>query len=326
NLAGGKLADRIGFYKVQLWSLFFNGVLFIFLGYMQTFWQIGASMFVIGIVGESFRPANAAAIAFYSSPANRTRSYSVNRLAINLGFSIGPAVGGILSYHWLFWVDGITCIIASIFLRLALPPVVSERKKQDTTIKVASSVWKDKIYLRFVFFIFLTGICFLQLFSLLPVYYKEHFHLSKPDIGLLLAMNGFVIVIVEMVLVFKLEGKRSPIQYIYSGAFLMGLSYLILNLPWPGLPLAVCAMLTITIGEMLMFPFVNTFWVSRSNEYNRAQYASVYSMSFACSQVLAPTFGAQVVQYSNYHVLWYVIFGLCAIASLGFSSFKKHYS
>ena len=89
NFIGGRLTDKIGFSPVQFWSLFLNGVLFIVLGQMRTFWQIGSCMFIIGVVGEAFRPANAAAVANYSRPENRTRSYSLNRLAINLGFSIG---------------------------------------------------------------------------------------------------------------------------------------------------------------------------------------------------------------------------------------------
>ena len=324
NLLGGKLTDRIGFSQIQFWSLLINGLLFIVLGRMQTFWQIGGCMFVIGVVGEAFRPANAAAIAFYSQPENRTRSYSLNRLAINLGFSIGPAVGGLLSFQYLFWVDGLTCILASIFLRLALPPVTIKRK-EDHKEKKGSSVWKDTVYLRFSFFVFLSGLCFLQVFSLLPIFYKEHLDLSKPVIGLLLGLNGFIIVLTEMVLVFKLEGKRSPVKYISFGAFLMGVSYFILNLPLAGLTLAVCAMLIITVGEMLMFPFINAFWISRSNEHNRGQYASLYSMAFACANIVAPTFGSQVVQHFNYQVLWYAIFVLSTIASFGFYNFKKHY-
>jgi len=325
NFLGGRLSDKVGFSRVQFWSLFVNGVLLISLGQMRTFWQIGANMFVIGIVGESFRPANAAAIAYYSLPENRTRSYSLNRLAINLGFSIGPAIGGLLAFQYLFWVDGIGCMTAALCLKAALPVVIAQKKHQDQKTKAGPSAWSDKIYLRFSFFVFLTALCFLQMFSLLPIFYKEHLHFSKPLIGLLLGMNGLVIVFIEMVLVFKLEGRRSPVQYISLGAFLMGLSYLMLNLPLAGLLIAVCAMLTITVGEMLMFPFINNFWVSRSSEYNRGQYASVYSMSFACAQVLAPSFGSQVVQHFNYSVLWYTIFGLCTVAFAGFLNFKKHY-
>ncbi|HEV8283231.1 MAG TPA: MFS transporter [Chitinophagaceae bacterium] len=324
NFVGGRLTDRIGFYQVQFWSLFLNGILFIVLGRMQTFWQTGACMFAIGTVGEAFRPANAAAIAYHSLPENRTRSYSLNRLAINLGFSIGPAIGGLLSYQALFWVDGITCVLAAILLRIALPPIAIEQKQYDKKIKTESSVWHDRVYLRFTFFVFLSALCFLQMFSLLPVFYKEQLNFSKSVVGIVLALNGLIIVIIEMVLVFKLEGKRSPVQYISLGAFFIGLSYLMLNLPLAGLTVAIIAMIIITIGEMLMFPFINSFWINRSHEHNRGQYASLFSMSFALAHVFAPTFGSQVVQYSNYHVLWYIVFALCVIASIGFYRFKKY--
>jgi predicted MFS family arabinose efflux permease len=326
NFIGGRLTDKIGFYPVQFWSLFFNGVLFIVLGQLRTFWQIGSCMFIIGVVGEAFRPANAAAIAYYSVPGNRTRSYSLSRLAVNLGFSIGPAVGGLLAFQYLFWADGISCMVAALLLRAALRPVTTTIKKEINTIgQMSSSVWKDNVYLRFTFFIFLSALCFLQMFSLLPVFFKEELLLSKPAVGLVLALNGLIIVVVEMVLVFKLEGRRSPVQYISTGTFLVGLSYLVLNLPLGGFSLALLAMIIITVGEMLMFPFINTFWVSRSNEHNRGQYAALFTMSFALGQVLAPTFGSQIVHYASYTALWYAVFVLCIVSSIGFYGFKKHY-
>jgi predicted MFS family arabinose efflux permease len=325
NYVGGKLTDKIGYYQVQFWSLFFNGVLFIILSWMHSFAQIGICMFTIGVVGEAFRPANATAIAHYSLPENRTRSYSLNRLAVNLGFSIGPAIGGLLAYQALFWVDGITCMLAALMLRIMLPPQEKTPvHHNEITRKDASSVWRDWIYVRFTFFVFLSALCFLQVFSILPIFFKEQLHFNKPLIGALLALNGLIIVIIEMVLVFKLEGRRSPVQYISLGSFCIGLSYLILNLPLAGLTVALVAMTTLTLGEMLMFPFVNAFWVKRSNDYNRGQYASLFSMSFALAHVLAPTFGSQIVQHSSYHSLWYVVFVLCLIASLGFQKFKHN--
>ena len=325
NYVGGKLTDKIGFHEVQFWSLFLNGVLFIILSWMYSFLQIGLCMFTIGVVGEAFRPANATAIAHYSLPENRTRSYSLNRLAVNLGFSIGPALGGLLSYQSLFWVDGITCMLAALMLRITLPPHEKRPDHHDErTHKDDASVWRDGVYLRFTFFVFLSALCFLQVFSILPIFFKEQLHFDKPLVGALLALNGLIIVIIEMVLVFKLEGRRSPVHYISLGSFCIGLSYLMLNLPLAGLTVALIAMTTLTLGEMLMFPFVNAFWVKRSNQYNRGQYASLFSMSFALAHVLAPTFGSQVVQHASYRVLWCIVFGLCLVASVGFQRFKHN--
>ena len=110
---GGKLTDRIGFYPVQLITLLGGGVLFIVLGQMKTFPLICVFTFAVSFINEAFRPANSTAIAFYSKESNRTRSYALNRLAINIGWSVGVAMGGLIAdynYELLFWVDGFTNI------------------------------------------------------------------------------------------------------------------------------------------------------------------------------------------------------------------------
>lgn len=102
-----------------------GGIMFILLGQMRSYPLICIFTFALSVVNEAFRPANAAAIAWYSNPANRIRSYSLNRLAINLGWAAGGALGGFIAsydYSLLFWVDGFTNILAAILLRLFLSP------------------------------------------------------------------------------------------------------------------------------------------------------------------------------------------------------------
>jgi predicted MFS family arabinose efflux permease len=323
---GGKLTDRIGFYPVQFASLILNGIMFIVLGQMRTLSQLGICIFILSSLGESFRPANAAAIAWYSEPGNRTRSYSLNRLAINLGWSIGPAIGGILasiSYQWLFWVDGLTCILAALMLRLFLPPVRHQKiiHNKDYIPAGSHSAYSDRIYLRFMFFVFLVSICFLQLFSIVPIYFKEQIHMNESAIGMVLALNGIIIVFSEMVLVYKLEGKRNATFYTSLGAIFMGLAFLIFNIA-QNVIVVLFSMLVITFGEMMLFPFVNTFWISRSKEQNRGQYAALYTIAFSLAHVLAPTIGSQVVKHFGFSVLWYLVFVICLIASLGFYKLK----
>src|SRR6476661_7913333 len=170
---GGRLTDKLGFYYVQVLSLVCNGVLFILLGYMQHLWAIGSCIFLLSSLGEAFRPANAAAIAAYSDETNRTRSYSLNRLAINLGWSIGPAVGGILAsinYKLLFWTDGITCIVAGLLLHrflaaYATQPVATQKQEEAKTFSKAHT---DGFYLKCLFLLLLVGTCFFQMFSIIP--------------------------------------------------------------------------------------------------------------------------------------------------------------
>jgi MFS family permease len=103
---GGRLSDKYGFYFMQLTALCGGGVMFIILGQMNSYPSICICIFFTSMINESFRPANATAVAHYSSPENRTQSFSLVRLAINMGWGIGSAIAGILatfSYHLLFW-------------------------------------------------------------------------------------------------------------------------------------------------------------------------------------------------------------------------------
>jgi predicted MFS family arabinose efflux permease len=277
-------------------------------------------------LGEAFRPANSAAIAAYSNEANRTRCYSLNRLAINLGWAVGPAVGGILaskSYTLLFWADGLTCISASLLLYFVFSPGrKKEAEKKEVAAVRTNSAYRDKIFLAGMLYIFLVGVCFFQMFSIIPVYYKEQLHLNEATIGWLLAMNGLIIAAVEMILVYKLENRRNAVLYMMLGAFLIGFAFLILNIS-SVIHVALVSMIVITFGEMLLFPFMNNFWVNRSTENTRGQYAAVYTMSFSLAIVLAPTIASQIAAHAGFVTLWTVDFILCIFAAAGFYLLKK---
>jgi MFS family permease len=293
---------------------------------MQTFTQFAVCIFVLSTLGESFRPANAAAIAAYTDDSNRTRGYSLNRLAINLGWSIGPAIGGILAsinYHLLFWADGITCMLASVILYHYLKPgEKGQVSKKEVVKEKGSSAYKDGVFLQGMFYVFLIGLCFFQLFSLLPLFYKDQLHLNEAMIGALIAGNGLIIVVFEMILVYKLERLGKVIHYIMIGSFLIGLSFLTLNLaPW--VSVAILSMAMVSFGEMLLFPFINNFWVNRSSEQNRGQYAAVFAISFAAANVLAPTLSMYLAEKSSFALVWVVDFFICTFAALGFYLLKK---
>ncbi len=319
---GGRLTDKIGFYPVQLFTLFTGGLMFLVLGQMKTYPLICVFTFLLSFVNEAFRPANSTAIAFYSKTENRTRSYALNRLAINLGWAVGSGLGGVLAsfnYELLFWVDGFTNIAAALLMWLFLKPVAYKPTAQTPAEKAdVVPAYRDKAFMLFIGATVLFASCFFQLFTNLPVYFERELHLSKPYIGLLMAFNGIIIAVVEMVLIYRLEGKRPVLYYITRGILLVGLSFLLLNIPGIGSTLALIMIITVTFGEIFSMPFMNSYWIGRTQVSNRGQYAALYTMAWSAAQTLGPMGGAQVVQYSNFQVLWYTTGGLCILAALSF--------
>jgi predicted MFS family arabinose efflux permease len=319
---GGRLTDKIGFYPVQLITLIGGGILFIVLGQMKSYLLICLFTYFLSFVNEAFRPANSTAIAFYSREENRTRSYALNRLAINIGWAVGSGLGGVLakiSYDLLFWVDGVTNIAAALLMWSFLKPVNYKPSKQTTTgQQPVLSAYKDKTYLIFVIITMLFASCFFQLFTNLPVFFKKELHFSEPYIGLLMSINGVIIALVEMVLIYKLEGRRASTIYITFGVGLAGISFLLLNIPGIGAMLSFTMIVLVTFGEIFSMPFMNSYWITRSQVSNRGQYAALYTMSWSAAQCLGPLLGAQVVDHYNFTLLWWIVGLLALFASFSF--------
>ena len=319
---GGKLTDRFGFYPVQLFTLFGGGILFITLGQMKSYELICLFTFLLSFVNEAFRPANSTAIAFYSVPENRTRSYALNRLAINLGWAAGSALGGIIAhfdYELLFWVDGFTNIAAGFMMWLWLHPGTRKHiKHTKAQVSAAISAHRDKTYLIFIATVTVFAACFFQIFTNLPVYFKKDLHFSEPYIGMLMAINGIVIALVEMILVYKLEGRKKSMYFISTGVFLVGLSFLLLDIPvFPAL-VSLSMIILISLGEILSMPFMNTYWLSRSSDVNRGQYAALYTMAWSLAQTFGPWAGSVIASNSGFRVLWICLGITCILAAFSF--------
>jgi predicted MFS family arabinose efflux permease len=318
---GGKLTDKIGFYKVMFRSLLTTGFMFIALQYVHTFEGFLIGIFLTMTVADMFRPAMFVSLKAYSKPENQTRSLTLIRLAINLGFSFGPFLGGIiittLSYSGLFWIDGITCIAAIFLMKFVLKEKEFKANKSIVELENGAklkSVYRDKPYWIFLFIIFLMGFMFLQLFTTMPLYYKEVHALSEVQIGLIMALNGFLIFLLEMPLIHYIESKLfNKMKIITWSLVMIALSFVILNATmWVGI--LIIGMLLITVGEMLAFPFTNNFAMNRAPSGKEGRYLALYSMAFSFALIFSAKTGMQLIDRFGYAANWYFMGGLGLIA------------
>jgi predicted MFS family arabinose efflux permease len=327
-LIGGKLVDTIGYYYVQLFALIGGGIMFIVLGQMESYSSICIVTFILALLNEAFRPANTVAIAYYSKEQNRTRSYSLNRLSVNMGWAVGGALGGILAsfnYSLLFWVDGFSNLLAAVLLYVTLSPKrnlsTEVKAKEKQPVKV--SVYKDRSYLAFIVLVFIFALCFFQLFTTIPVFFKENFKLSVLFIGMIMALNGLIISFFEMIMVFSLEGRRPSLNYISFGIVLVGLAFLLLNLPFDNFGMiALIFMVFLTFGEIFSMPFMNSWWIGRSQNNNRGQYAALFTVAWASAQAIGPFSGALIVEHFSYQTLWISIVIICGLLAVFFRRLK----
>lgn len=307
---GGKLSDKIGFYKIMIFSLMTSGLAFFGLQFITSFEGLLVAMFFIMVIADMFRPAMFVSLGAYAKPENRTRALTLVRLAINLGFAAGPALGGLLimsvGYKGLFWVDGATCILAiSIFWLL-----VKEKKKSKFTDKehpgevLTHSVFKDRPFWIFLIGTLITGILFFQLFTTIPLYHKEQFNLSEFQTGLLLTLNGVLIFFLEMPIVSYIEKhKINKLKVITLGCLAMAISmYLLLINNWAGI--LIIMMLFMTFGEMFAFPFSNSFAMSRAPKGHEGRYMAIFTMSYSTAHILSAEAGMDMIRFFSYQTNW----------------------
>jgi predicted MFS family arabinose efflux permease len=317
---GGKLTDKIGFYQVMIWSFLSAGVVFVLIQYVQSFWGLCIIIFIAMSLGDMFRPAMFVSLNTYSKPENRTRSLTLIRLAINLGFVIGPLLAGLIiiaqGYSLLFWIDGLTCIISILLFRF----LVKERKSVRKTklemklLKAGAAVFKDKPYWIFLCITFLIGLVFFQIFTTLPIYHHEQFGLTEFQTGLLFFINGFMIIAIEMPMVNWIEKRKvAETKLIYLSTIFMMLSFVVLLYQdWAGM--LVISMLLITIAEMVGFPYTNAFAMKRAKAGNEGRYMALYSMAFALAHIISPKLGLDLVAKYGYQANFLLISILGALA------------
>lgn len=319
---GGKLSDTIGFYKIMIFSLLISGLIFFGLRFITSFYGLCISMFLIMTVSDMFRPAMFVSLGAYAKPENRTRALTLVRLAINLGFAAGPALGGLIimnvGYKGLFWVDGATCIIAILIFWIK----VKEKKKSTYLDKehpgdvLVESVFKDKIYWLFLASTLIVGIMFFQLFTTIPIYHREQFGLTELQTGLLLTLNGVLVFFLEMPIVNYIEkNKKDKLKVIILGCFLMTISlFLMLVNTWSGILLIM--MLFMTFAEMFNFPFSNAFALSRAPKHHQGRYMAIFAMSYSLAHIISAKLGMVIIDEYGYQTNWLFMGTLGVIGTL----------
>ena len=328
---GGVLTDRIGYYKVMLVSLFMTSLAFLVVMQLTEFLPLCLGFFGISFIADTFRPANITAIEAFSKKQNLTRSIGLIRLAINLGYAFGPFFGGYIAaqmgYNYLFLFNGLSVFLAGItfyyFFRNKKKALQEEKAAIRTQEKVDVQMpWRDGSYLAYLTLFGLTVIVFFQLIYIVPLYYKTELGFDESMVGLMMGLNGLLIFLIEMPLIFKIERFYNPVSLVVLGGLLIGAGVVSLAIFQQPYVAALTFMVLITFGEILSFPFSNTFALEFANDLNRGKYMGFYTMTFSLAHVVAPIAWFKFAEWNGYDMTWYCGALICLLASLAIFQFR----
>ena len=321
---GGYLTDKFGEYYIQSWSLFLSAPIFLIIPFFPSVEMMAVLIFLQSTISDTFRPANSVAITKYARPENLTKAFSLNRMAVNLGFSIGPALGGVLSgisYNFLFVFNFIGAVIAGIiyviFFRKRNKIFREKNTSEITEVvkKTDKSPYKDYPFLLYSILCTIFAICFFQFFNTIPLFYKDVAKLSQSTIGFILGYSGFIIVLLEMPLVSIAERTLKIPQILFLGAVLAGLSYLMLvfgsSIVW-----LILSMTVLCIAEIWALPFMSTVTALRAENGNKGAYMGVNGIAFSFSFIITPFLGTYIVSRFGFDSLWIGSFAVLALSAI----------
>ena len=311
SILGGKLSDRIGPVRLQIWTLWLTALWMAVLSYAPSVPWYAAGVFVLGAFNDAFRPGNVASVAASCAAYRQTKALTLNRLALNAGWATGPMIGGQLAdldFRLLYFVDGGTCALAGLVLWYAVPRDLGRHARpahqdQATAAPRAQSPWRD---LRFLLLLAVSTLCFttfLQSFQTLSRHLAESLGFPKALIGTFLAINPIAIVLLEMPVVHALRHRR-PLRVIALGALCVGLAYPWLILQSWGAGAVLCSTVTITLGEMLYMPLLGAYVSASAPASVRGNYLGAYFASFSIGFIVAPSVGGYVYDTFGPTALW----------------------
>lgn len=311
----GRLADRVGSQRILTVSLFLGGLGFWALPLLRTMPQVLVGMMVLSAVSEAMRPATLALVSDLAPPELRRQAYALNRLAINLGMSVGPALGGFLAAHsfqMLFWVDGATSIAAALVL-LLFPLRVRSAEAHAAGAPSLGAIADRR--LRYVILCLLPVLLvFFQHEGAMPVWMVDQLGMPTQTFGLIFTINTLLIVFLEV----RLNGMTahwSPARALSVGSALCAVGFgalAFLTSSW-GIMLTVVIW---TFGEMILFPSTAAYVSELAPRARRGEYMGFYSMTFGIGFTLGPWAGLNVLEAAGARTLWIACLAVGALSTL----------
>jgi len=315
----GRLSDRIGALPIMRTSLLLSGTVLLLFPFARSRLAVYAMTILWAACAELFRPASLAAITHVVSPAERRSAHALNRLAINLGMSIGPALGGFLatvSFRAMFVVDSATTILAGLVLS-ATSWRATKGGDDETEAAVrggeAKTLLHDRRLMVFLTASILCGMVFYQHESALPIYLVQFLNQSPAFYGTLFTINTLLIVALEVPL------NRATAHWpntwpLFIGCMLFAIGFGALALVSSATGVLVTVVIW-TFGEMMLFPAMAAHLGDIAPENRRGAYMGAYSMSLAVALTIGPWLGTQLLAALGPTGVWASMFGLGALAA-----------
>jgi MFS family permease len=311
----GVLADRIGRRATLSGGMLATAAAMLALGYSASLPAILASMFLLGVVIDLYRPASSALVADLVSPEERPRAYGLLFWAINLGYAAGMTAGGWLAglgFVWLFWIDAVTSVVFAVLVWRAVPETRPEGARESSG--GFGMVLRDRVMVAFTLVVLGNALVYMQTVTMLPVAMTKVAGLTPAEYGLTMALNGVLIVIAQP-LVSGWLGRRDAPRVFALGLAVMGIGFAMTAFVTNALGLAMTIAVW-TAGEIVTAGIAGTIVAALAPAHLRGRYSGLFGFAWSVAMVLAPLLGGPLLEIGA-GALWFTIGGVGVASAIG---------
>jgi MFS family permease len=314
-LAGGELTDRLGRRRTLLLSLLGSGALAVLMGLLPSPRLFAPLLVAFGFIADLYRPAASAVIGDLLPSSERASGFAGLRMAVNLGWASGTALGGLLAdWDWrlLFLGDGLTTLAYGALVYFTIPETQPARAASPALLTAKApkpqlgdsppqrpaappragpglrpSPFGDGVFLECVAVTFVFTLIFCSHLVILPLTVTQSAGYPAVVFGLLAAVNGSLVALFELSLVEKLKRFRR-LRLAALGYTLVALGFgmigLVMHWAW-----FLAAVVVFTLGEILSAPQQMAFIADWAPPEARGRYLSLYQATWSVAFAVNPT-------------------------------------
>jgi len=173
----------------------------------------------------------------------------------------------------------------------------------------------------FSILVFLVSVVYSQMYSPLSVYSKGFIGLSEPEIGMLFAINGIMVVAAQYP-VTRLTDRYRLTLTMGLGVMLYALGFGLVAFSHSFLMLGICIFI-VTLGELTYMPPQTTLTANLSTEENRGRYQGISGLTSTLGFAVGPLLGGMLLDHLPGTYVWLIVGAAGVACALSFVYFKE---
>lgn len=329
----GNLSDRIGRKPLITTALFVRSAFIALLGTQialsAPLWSLALNIVVTSSLRGCFEPVAYALVADVCTEEQRISAFGLQRMGTNLGWAVGPTLGGLLTvvvpYGVVFYIAAVGMIAAALVTMRVEDPVKRSAAPpaSEPLGSALREAWNDRVLRLLLVGTFLCALLETQMFSTFSIYMTDELGLAKSDVGLLYSINGLGVLLLQfpaLALIRRLGVKRTLPWASLMDAIGFGLIG-----AGSGFAGGAIAMITLTSAEVIFDPAHQTAIAEVSDPARRGRTYGVVGFAQMIGIALAPLVGGILLDTIGDHhaAMWAIISTIGGAQTLCFFAFVR---